>query len=466
MGILFIFLNVIQKYYLYISVGIFALILRLINLGNPRVFSMDEAYYVPDSASILKYGYETYWGKRAEIPDEIAEQLLNNSWSNTLTYDASHPPLGKLVIAVGMFFFGTDNPIGWRISAAVCGTLVVILSMVLAYFIFKNKIVSLVSGFVMAIDPMAIAMSKTAHLDIFLTMFVLLGIIFGLLFYQNKKRIYLVLSFSVLGLALGVKWSAVYYIAVLFILFVVLAYRESKKVDFKNILLMAASSVSGYLLTWVVWFIYFPKETFFDKIVFLIKNHLHLYERLSGIDSPHNYKSNAFEWIVQSHPTLLYKEMNNGLVSAVSSMPNIVLWYGAIISLIFFAFMFFVKKVKVQYFSFLLVGIGAGWLPWMLVGDRTIFQYYTIVFQPYLYISLSFFIFILYKYFITKRNWLGLLGRTALLAYIFVSIVISFRLYNGAVGLEEPKDNGSWAIFTTWQNANKEIGLYNIEQAE
>lgn len=459
-------ISLVKNYYLYAGVAIFAFILRAINLSNPRGFSMDEAYYVPDAASILKHGYETYWGKRADSYDVIANQLLTNDWQNTLKYDANHPPLGKIFISLGMFFFGTDSPVGWRISAVLAGVGVIVVAMMIAYVIFKNKVVSLIAGVALAVDPMAIAMSRTSHLDIFLTFFVALGVLFATLSYSRNKNVYLVISFIFLGLALGIKWSAIYYIALIFLYIVTLGFIKNRKINFVQIIMMVCSSILAYLSTWLLWFIFFPIENAWEKILFFVNNHFHLYNRLSDIDTPHNYKSNAFEWFLQSHPTLFYKDMNGDFVSSISSMPNVVLWYGSLVSLLFFAFIFFVKKVSIPLYSFLVIGIVAGWTPWLFVGDRTIFQYYTVVFQPYLYISLSFFVFIVFKYLVSKQNIWGLLGRMLLLIYIFVSLVISFRLYNGAVGLEEYKDNGSWAIFTNWQITNKELGLYDIGQSK
>jgi dolichyl-phosphate-mannose--protein O-mannosyl transferase len=38
--------------------------------------------------------------------------------------------------------------------------------------------------------------------------------------------------------------------------------------------------------------------------------------------------------------------------------------------------------------GFILMGVGAGYLPWLLYLNRTVFQFYTIVFEPYLILAL------------------------------------------------------------------------------
>jgi dolichyl-phosphate-mannose--protein O-mannosyl transferase len=37
----------------------------------------------------------------------------------------------------------------------------------------------------------------------------------------------------------------------------------------------------------------------------------------------------------------------------------------------------------------ILVGVAAGYLPWLLYLDRTVFQFYTIAFEPYLLLALT-----------------------------------------------------------------------------
>jgi len=38
----------------------------------------------------------------------------------------------------------------------------------------------------------------------------------------------------------------------------------------------------------------------------------------------------------------------------------------------------------------ILAGLGAGYLPWLLYTDRTVFQFYTIAFEPYLILAIAF----------------------------------------------------------------------------
>src|SRR5580692_4955819 len=82
--------------------GLVSLALLLAGLGNPRRMYFDEGYFVPEARALIQ---------GTPNPDPQAPPLAK-------------PPLGKLIMAVGMKAAG-DNPIGWRIAGAVCGALTV-----------------------------------------------------------------------------------------------------------------------------------------------------------------------------------------------------------------------------------------------------------------------------------------------------------------------------------------------------
>ena len=77
-------------------------VLRLWNLGQPHAIAFDETYYVKDALALLRFGYEQ---QAVEGADElILEQDAPWDQLDIFTADPSfvvHPPLGKLVIALG-----------------------------------------------------------------------------------------------------------------------------------------------------------------------------------------------------------------------------------------------------------------------------------------------------------------------------------------------------------------------------
>ena len=105
-----------------------AAVTRLWNLGHPHLLVFDETYYVKDAWTLWNLGYESQW------PAE-SDQQFNGGVTDIFTTNASyvvHPPLGKWIIGVGMALLGPDNPVGWRISVAIVGILLVVLTMLVA----------------------------------------------------------------------------------------------------------------------------------------------------------------------------------------------------------------------------------------------------------------------------------------------------------------------------------------------
>ena len=146
---------------------------RLWNLGHPRTLVFDETFYVKDAWSLVNLGYEATW------PDD-ADAGFATGATDTFTTDPAyvvHPPLGKLIIGLGMAAVGSENPVGWRIGVAVVGILGVAAVMLLTWLLTRAWSIASVAGLLMAVDGNAIVMSRVGLLDNMVMLFALLGMI-------------------------------------------------------------------------------------------------------------------------------------------------------------------------------------------------------------------------------------------------------------------------------------------------
>ena len=134
------------------SVLTFAALTRFINLGRPSELVFDEVYYVDGARDFLESG--------VELDQGAADFVV-------------HQPAGKWAIALGIRIFG-DTPFGWRFSAALVGTLSVLLVFLIARKLFTSFFLSMTAASLMALDGLHLVMSRTALLDIFLSFFILL----------------------------------------------------------------------------------------------------------------------------------------------------------------------------------------------------------------------------------------------------------------------------------------------------
>jgi len=141
--------------------------LRLADLDRPYRKVFDEVYYASDGCWYAGIDYETC-GLKSDV---------ERSWV--------HPPLGKQLIALGIDGFGFD-PFGWRVAAAVAGTLTVGLVGLLAFLLFRSELWAAVAALLLATEHLHFVQSRIAMLDVFLTMFVVLG--FFLLVADRRLR--------------------------------------------------------------------------------------------------------------------------------------------------------------------------------------------------------------------------------------------------------------------------------------
>ena len=217
-----------------IAVALLALFLRLWHLGTPHSFEFDETYYAKDAWSLANFGYARDYVNDAN--DRILNGTTTGLWKNSPEMIV-HPEVGKWLIALGEKAFGMD-PFGWRVSAAVVGSLMVLVMCRLARRLTGSTALGCVAGLLLTFDGLQLVLSRLALLDIFVAFFILCGVacvvndrdwyrarmarlapdpvtdarswgpVRGLLF-----RPWLLLGGVSWGLALGSKWEAAYPLA-------------------------------------------------------------------------------------------------------------------------------------------------------------------------------------------------------------------------------------------------------------
>lgn len=260
-----------------IGLTLFAAFLRLWQLGQPRAFSFDETYYAKDAWSLLHHGYVQSY------VDEADEHILAGQTMDQWTGDPSmavHPEVGKWMIALGEWAFGMD-PLGWRVSAAVTGSLMVLVMIRLARRLTGSTLLGLVAGLLMTLDGLQLVLSRLALLDIFVAFWLLLAVHLLVMDRDHVRRRlaagaglrwrpWLLLSGVAWGLAIGTKWTPVYALAV----FGLLAWawtagaRRAAGVRRRPVLrslltdaplmalMLVGTALVTYVLTWTGWLLH------------------------------------------------------------------------------------------------------------------------------------------------------------------------------------------------------------------
>lgn len=377
-----------------LAITFVAFVLRIFNLGIPKGLVFDEVYYVDGARDYLKYG--------VELTDGNPEFVV-------------HPPVGKWLIAIGIRLFG-DNEFGWRIAVAVAGTLTVYLTARIAQRIFQDQKWATLAAILMALDGLNLVMSRTALLDIFLTLFVLLSVNAWL------KGNYL--SFAIyLGLAMGSKWSALYFVVVLLFLELVLNRNLIRVVK------VGLTSAIIYIGSWIGWFNStngWDRNSKSNPISSLINYHREMLGFHTGLTENHSYQANPWSWIVMGRPTSFFYESPKGCgtdscAQEVLAIGTPILWWIGTAALLFliganlhhFAMRELDLGVLIPF-----IGILAGYLPWFFFQERTVFTFYAIVFQPFLILAIVLLAKVAYEYH-PKLKYL-IAGAVVLIALNFI----------------------------------------------
>jgi dolichyl-phosphate-mannose--protein O-mannosyl transferase len=406
---------------------------RLIGLGFPHKLVFDETYYVKDAWTLGNLGYEGAW------PND-ANSSFEGGQANIFSSDGSfvvHPPLGKWLIFLGMKIFGPESSFGWRFSVALFGIASVWVIYLVALRLFASKRWALVPAFLLTIDGHAIVLSRTALLDGILAFFVLLGFYFllrdrALSPLSIWRRPWLVAMAVTLGLAAAVKWSGLYFLAV-FLVFVVVAdlRREARihaavrakpynwiggliKRGSITSLLTLPVALAAYVATWSGWFAtsggYYrnlpPSEiglpNWLSWIAQPIQAFWHyqtqIYNFHINLHTAHGYASSALTWLLPIRPTAFYFEGSDpgtaacqaatNCVNAITALGNPLVWLAALLALVFVATRWLQKRNQVS--LLILLGVVAGYLPWLMYLNRTTFQFYAIVFLPWMLLALGY----------------------------------------------------------------------------
>lgn len=430
-----------------------AALTRLIGLTHPHQMVFDETYYVKAGYSLITYGYERDWV--GSDSDEIFVQGSDAAARLAGDY-VVHPPLGKWLIGFGQAIFGTDNGFGWRFATALAGIISVILITRIALHLFRSVPLAFAAGFFMALDGVGIVLSRTGILDSLLAAFILAGFWAVLKDREWTRarlarraargpvdssgapltalgpvilvRPWLLAAGLIIGLGCGVKWSAIYALAVFGIL--VFAWDTAAKKAlgvrrwftsgvltgglpaFVNLVPIA---IPAYLGAWISWFLDprgyrrgwaeqqralghdVPFDQYGDTVAEFISYHQQMWDFHTGLDSEHTYMSQPWDWILQLRPVNFYWPPAEKLVQdcgaercvqAISSIGNPAVWWLAAASLLLVIW-YAVRRADWRAWA-ILAGYGATYLPWFNYIGRTIYQFYSVAFLPFVVLALTF----------------------------------------------------------------------------
>ncbi len=459
-------------------------LLRWLRLTEPKAVVFDEIYYALDAQSLLQSGVE-----KVAIENPDAQMLLGdtNLFFNEGAFVA-HPPTGKWLIALGQYLFGF-NTFGWRFSSALFGTLLIILTFLVARELLKSNWFALFAASLVALDGLAIVMSRIALLDGFLTFFVLLAVLFLLKDLETsavridnspiiKTRFgsyyyfhwYRWLAGISLGLAISVKWSGLWFLGILGLLALEfdLYFRSHYQPKFLFLghllkdwwlifIQLPLTVVLVYVISWTGWFASSLSwgKNYYDSIwQDFYYYHQEIFNFHTQLTQEHNYESYAAGWPILLRPTAFYYEETNlncpaeVCASEILALGNPAIWWVGAIALIFLL-LWFIKKPRFEVGVTLVLFLTA-WLPWFIYYERPTFYFYSIAMIPFIAIALA--LSFRQLTWILKTNgfskWSGISFGSV---YLFIVLVLTLFFLPVLTAISIPKNEWLWRIwFDTW----------------
>lgn len=235
-----------------------------------------------------------------------------------------------------------------------------------------------------------------------------------------------------LGLAIGTKWNGLYFLAAFGLMTVVwdvgarkvagasrpytavlkhdlgLAFLATVPVavvtyiaSWTGWILSPADGTGGYYRDWATangrssdWSWLFP-----DWWLSLWHYENRVYEFHVGLSSPHTYQSNPWSWIVDGRPVSYFYESplpgkdgcpvdaGEKCAREVLAIGTPLLWWVAAFAILYVLWRWLLRRDWRA--GAIACGVAAGYLPWFLYQERTIFFFYAVVFLPFLCLAVA-----------------------------------------------------------------------------
>ena len=422
-----------------ILITLFGAFLRFNRLQIPRKVIFDETYYVPDALGILRFGVEhNYVAAR--------NGLLARGDPHIFTHGGEfvvHPPLGKIFLAFGEWTFGL-NSFGWRFSAALIGTLAILLLARITRRMTRSTLLGCVAGLLMALDGLEFVMSRTALLDIFLMFWVLAA--FGCLVVDRDMvrgrlvtaaeespgstdlpelgmRWWRIGAGVCIGFALASKWDAIWYLLGFAGLALAWDVGARRAAGFSGGLRATLRQnrwlpawfgllpLAVYVVTWAGWFF---TSSGYDRqwaadggthipvisaIASFVEYQKQILQFHLGLTTHHPYQSQPWTWLVMSRPVAFswtcpagggHGACASSNAQEVLAIGTPLIWWASIATLLVCLVWWLTRRDWRA--GAVLLSVAVGWLPWFWFAwhdHRTEFIFYALEFEPFLIISIT-----------------------------------------------------------------------------
>ena len=378
-------------------------------------------------------------------------------------YEWTHPPLGKIIISIGIMIFGM-NPFGWRIMGTLFGIFMIPIIYIFAKKLVKKPWLAIVTCLLFTFDFMHFAQTRIATIDVYVTFFIMLMYLFMFKYYSmsfndtpvKKTLVPLALCGTMMGLGIASKWTGMYAGAGLAVIFFTVMYRrwreykyalerpngETDGITHKDVIDNYRNNMLITLAWCVIFFIIVPAIIYALSYIpyllvpgddrglrIIIDNQRSMLSYHANLESTHPYSSKWYEWIIMKRPIWYYSgTISDGVKEGISSFGNPLVWWMGIPAFFWIIYNAFSKRDKTC--VFLIIAYLAQLVPWILVPRLTfIYHYFPCV--PFIALMIGYSIKLLYDYAQEKNKKAIMYGTFVYTGLVIVLFIMFYPVLTG-----------------------------------
>lgn len=409
----------VRNNHLMICLGIFftALFVLHYNVTIPNHYYFDETHYVPAAKAAF---------------DRV--HIVN----------AEHPPLGKELIALGMFLQG-DTPAGWRLMSVVFGALTLVGLYLWALKLFSNRNAALWVVLISFVDQGIYIQSRIGMLCIFLLAFLVWALAFFSWTWTSTtytRRLFAATGLC-LGLACACKWLGLAaWAMVVGIVFGIKIFQhwgmtfENPRADdwYRRDLWQSMRSRDWCLTLGLIpaaaYFITFVPEYGLHFVAILQRQH-EMLSMLTASMAPHTYMSRWPTWPLMVRPVwyLWEPRTRSNYVTAIVYLSNPIITWCGLLAILECLWGWIVQRRKNAFIIF------ASWFSlyifWAFTAREVSFTYYYLPSLSILSLALAY---VFYETRLAAYSWIR-----RVFAAVSVALFVYFLpIISSVVGVSEP----------------------------
>ena len=360
---------------------------NVIDLSDATNPLFDEQNLVPEASTYMNSAYfdEIYH------PRTAYEHIRG-----IYPYEVTHPPLGKLIMSIGIRLFGM-TPFGWRFMGTLFGVGMLPLLYVFLKNLFGRTSIATCGTILLAADFMHLTQTRLATIDTYAFFFILLMYWFmyrwlALPAGTSFKTCALPLFLSGLfwGIGAASKWTVIYGctgLVVLYFLGLALKLRQwpeesrhervgwTVKTLAFSVLVFALIPSVIYILSYLPYAAASGDTSLTNLLHEVWENQKYMLSYHQGVTDTHPYSSRWYQWLLDIRPILYYMDNSvAGETTRFAAFVNPVVCWGGLLAVVACGFHGIVRRSGRALFIF--IGYLAQLVPWLFIGRITFAYHY------------------------------------------------------------------------------------------